>query len=152
MLFDFSSDSITRSYSAGDVVEGEYEFIMPPQHVTNYWGGDAELINRLTAYGDTAWEPVRDEFVHNVQMGVVVHQGTLMNTYPLEIQPHTNNMVLADFTVNGGGLGHVPVVLKNADAGKVLMVERLVGGVWMHLEGVNIHTKSTHFISTATGC
>ena len=45
---------------------------------TDYWGSDAELINRLTAYGESgesAWEPVRDEFVHNVQLDVVMQQG-----------------------------------------------------------------------------
>lgn len=142
MLFDFSSDSVSRSYSAGDVVEGEYELILPPQHVDNYWGGDAELINRLTVYGDTAWEPVRDEFVHNVQMGVVVHQGTLMNNYPLEIQPQTNNRVLADFTVNGGGIGHVPVLLENADAGQELTVQRWANGVWSDLGIVDLDKNS----------
>ena len=43
VLFDFSSDAVNRSYSAGDVVTGEIEFIMPPQHSDNYWGSDAEL-------------------------------------------------------------------------------------------------------------
>lgn len=144
MLFDLSSDSVNRSYSAGDVVEGEIEFIMPPQHVTNYWGGDAELTSRLTAYGDTAWEPVRDEFVQNVQMDVAVHQGALMNNYPLEIQADVGNVILADFTINGGGIGHVPVLLKGAESDLELKAQRWTGGVWVDLESVNI-AKNTYY-------
>ena len=33
MLFDLSGSSVNDSYSAGDVVKGEVEFILPPQHV-----------------------------------------------------------------------------------------------------------------------
>jgi hypothetical protein len=142
MLFDLSSDSVNRSYSAGDVVEGEVEFIMPPQHVTNYWGGDAELTGRLTAYGDTAWEPVRDEFVQNVRMDVAVHQGTLLRSYPLEIQPDTGSVVVADFTVNGGGIGHIPLMLKGAGAGLELQAQRLLGGTWTDLETVDIENNT----------
>ncbi len=85
MLFDLAGASVNDSYTAGDVVEGELEFVMPPQHRDNYWGGDAELINRLTAYGNTAWEPVRDEWLHNVQLDVTMQLGTLLRSYPLEI-------------------------------------------------------------------
>ena len=131
MLFDLSSGSVSRSYSSGDVVEGEVEYIMPPQHVTNYWGGDAELINRLTAYGDTAWEPVRDEFIHNIQMDVAVHQGSLLNRYPLEIAPDAGSTILADFTINGGGIGHIPVLLKGAYAGPELKAQRWINGEWV---------------------
>jgi hypothetical protein len=134
MLFDMSSDSVNRSYSAGDVVEGRMAFILPPQHVTNYWGGDAELTGRLTAYGDAAWEPVRDEFVQNVQMSVSVHQGTLLRNYPLEIRPEIHGSVLADFTINGGGIGHVPVQLKSAEPGLELKVQRWSGDAWVDYE------------------
>ncbi|MEY3897704.1 MAG: hypothetical protein RLZZ214_3225, partial [Verrucomicrobiota bacterium] len=138
MLFDLSSAFVTRSYSAGDVVKGEVEFIMPPQHVDNYWGGDAELINRLTGYGDTAWEPVRDEMLHNIQMDVSMHAGSLLRNYPLEIQPQSSGNVLADFTIDGGGIGHVPVVLKNAASGLALKAQRWENGAWADLESVDI--------------
>lgn len=138
MLFDLSGSSVTSSYSAGDVVTGEVEFILPPQHLSNYWGSDAELINRLTAYGETAWEPVRDELVHNVQMDVVMQQGVLLNNYPLEIETETANGVLADFTVTGGGIGHVPVLLKGAGIGLELTAQRWAEGAWTDLESVNI--------------
>ncbi len=138
MLFDLSSASVTRSYSAGDVVEGEVEFIMPPQHVDNYWGGDTELINRLTGYGAASWEPVRDEMLHNIQMNVSMHAGSMLRNYPLEIQPPSSGNVLADFTVNGGGIGHIPLVLKNAASGIALKAQRWDNGSWIDLESVDI--------------
>lgn len=138
VLFDFSSDAVNRSYSAGDVVAGEIEFIMPPQHRDNYWGSDGELIARLSGYGDTNWEPVRDELVENIQMAVSVHQGTLQNNYPLEIQAATGKRVLTDFTVTRGGIGHVPLLLKGADAGLELKVQRYSSGTWVNLEAVDI--------------
>ncbi len=138
MLFDLAGAAVTDSYNAGDVVTGELEFVMPPQHRDNYWGGDAELISRLTSYGDTSWEPVRDEWVHNVQLDVSVQSGTLMRNYPMEIQPETSSNVLADFTLNGGGIGHVPVTIKGAAAGQELKVQRWNDGIWSELEGVDL--------------
>ena len=141
MLFDLSGSSVNESYNAGDIVKGEVEFILPPQHVDDYWGSDAELINRLTAYGESgesAWEPVRDEFVHNVQLDIVMHQGLRLNNYPLEIQPEPSNGVLADFTFNGGGIGHVPILIKGAEVGLKLTAQRWADGVWTDLESVNI--------------
>lgn len=138
MLFEFSADSLGRSYSAGDVVAGEIEFILPPQHRDNYWGSDGELISRLSGYGDSNWEPVRDELVENIQMAVSVHQGTLQHNYPLEIQATTGKRVLTDFTVTRGGIGHVPLLLKGADAGLELKVQRYSSGAWVNLEAVDI--------------
>ena len=138
MLFEFSADSLGRSYSAGDVVAGEIEFILPPQHRDNYWGSDGELISRLSGYGDTNWEPVRDELVENIQMDVSVHQGTLQDNYPLEIQATTGKGVLTDFTVTRGGIGHVPLLLKGTDAGLELKVQRYISGAWVNLEAVDI--------------
>ena len=142
VLFDFSSDAVNRSYSAGDVVAGEIEFIMPPQHRDNYWGSDTELIGRLSGYGDTNWEPVRDELVENIQMAVSVHQGTLQHNYPLEIQATTGKRVLTDFTVTRGGIGHVPLLLKGADAGLELKVQRYSSGAWVNLEAVAIEDNT----------
>ena len=138
VLFDFSSDAVNRSYSAGDVVAGEIEFIMPPQHRDNYWGSDAELIARLSSYGDTNWQPVRDELVENIQMAVSVHQGTLEDNYPLEIQATTGKRVLTDFTVTRGGIGHIPLLLTGADAGLELKVQRYSSDGWVNLEAVDI--------------
>jgi len=138
VLFDFSSDAVNRSYSAGDVVAGEIEFIMPPQHRDHYWGSDAELIGRLNGYGDATWQPVRDELVENIGMSVSIHQGTLLRNYPLEIQSTSGSRVLADLTINSGGIGHVPLLLKGADANLGLRVQRFSSGAWVDLESVDI--------------
>lgn len=142
MLFDLAGASVNNSYSAGDEVAGELELVLPPQHVDNYWGSDPELVNRLTAYGDTAWEPVRDELKHNVRMNVAAHQGTLLRHYPVEIQPSSGGGILADFTITSGGLGHLPVVLKGAAAALELRVQRWVSGAWVDLESVDISANN----------
>lgn len=138
MLFDLAGSTVRDSYNAGDVVTGELAFVMPPQHRDNYWGGDNELINRLNQYGETAWEPVRDEWLHNVQLDVSMESGTLLRSYPLEIQPQSNDSVLADFTINGGGIGHLPVIIQDAAAGQELKVQRWNDGNWTDLEGVDL--------------
>jgi hypothetical protein len=143
MLFDLSADSVGRSYSAGDVVAGEIEFIMPPQHINHYWGEDSELRARLTAYGATAWEPVRDEMKHNTQMEVMVHHGELLRNYPLQVKP-LGNRVLADFSIRSGGIGYVPVVLEHAPAGLALKAQRWNGSEWVDLESVNL-TANTYY-------
>jgi hypothetical protein len=71
-------------------------------------------------------------------MDVEVHQGTLLRNYPLEILPDAGSTVLADFTVPGGGIGHVPMVLKGADAGLELKAQRWDGTAWNDLEGVDV--------------
>ena len=142
VLFEFSADSVGRSYSAGDVVAGEIQFILPPQHVDNYWGSDGELIARLSSYGDANWQPVRDELVENIQMAVSVHQGTLQDNYPLEIQATTGKRVLTDFTVTRGGIGHIPLLLTGADAGLELKVQRYSSGAWVNLEAVDVEADT----------
>ena len=142
ILFDFSSDSVNRSYVAGDVVIGEMEFIMPPHHRNNYWGSDAELIGRLNTYGHATWKPVRDELVENIGMRVSAHQGTLLNTYPLEIESNSDNSVLADLTIESGGIGHIPILLKGADADLELKAQRYSSGSWVDLESVDIDSNS----------
>ena len=142
VLLEFSADSVVRSYSAGDVVAGEIQFILPPQHVDNYWGSDGELIARLSGYGDANWQPVRDELVENIQMAVSVHQGTLEDNYPLEIQATTGKRVLTDFTVTRGGIGHIPLLLTGADAGLELKVQRYSSGGWVNLEAVNVEADT----------
>lgn len=141
-LFDFSSDSVTRSYSAGDVIAGEIEFIMPPRDRNSYWGSDTELISRLTDYGDTTWETVRDELVENIGMNVSVHQGTLLNNYPLEIQSISGSRVLADLTIESGGIGHVPLILEGADTDLQLKVQRYSSGTWVDLQTVDIENDT----------
>ncbi len=127
-LFDLSSNSVSRSYTAGDVVEGELEFIMPAKNAASYWGGDSEFSGRLQAYGNE-WNAVYDEYRYNRDLDVSLTVGTMMENYPLEIASNVGE-VLADFTVNSGGLGHIPVVLRNVSKDAVIGVQRFVDGEW----------------------
>ena len=43
-----------------------------------------------------------------------------------------------DFTINSGGIGHVPVILKGIPTGTSLQVQRYVDGEWTPLESVDI--------------
>ncbi len=138
MLFDLSSESVRRSYRAGDVVVGELEFILPSKTVDDYWGKDIEFRNRLASYRTRSWQAVCDEYRYNCRMSVTAHVGTLLRTYPVEIQALvTEGVVFADFTVNSGGIGHVPVVLMGVPADRVLQVQRRSDGVWVALESVD---------------
>jgi len=143
MLFDMSSDSVRRSYTAGDVVAGELEFILPPKTVDDYWGNDSEFRSRLNSYGNNAWQAVYDEYRYNAQLSVTAHQGTLLRNYPVEIQAsETNEDILADFTVHRGGIGHLPVLLKEVPKGCALEAQRCVDGNWVPLESVNIEENN----------
>lgn len=145
MLIDMSSDCVRRSYEAGDVVEGELEFILPPKTVDDYWGNDSEFKSRLDSYGDNPWQAVYDEYRYNIQLSVTTHHGTLIRDYPVEIQVSaTSRDILADFTVNRGGLGHVPVILKGVRTGTALQAQRHVGGHWVALESVDMPENNTY--------
>ncbi len=142
--FDLSSDSVSRSYSAGDVVEGELEFILPPKTPDLYWGTDREFVQRLKNIGTNAWQAVADEFDHNIQLSVSVQSGKLERNYPVEIQVMESGKVLADFTINRGGIGHVPILLRGVPSGCALKAERRLNGKWVPLESVDIDQNKTY--------
>ncbi len=137
MMFDLSSESVRRSYRAGDVVEGQLEFILPPKTVDDYWGRDGKFAGRLNSYGANPWQAAYDEYRYNSRLCVSTHRGTLQRHYPVEIQASVSEgAVLADFTVSSGGIGHVPVVLKGVPIGTALQTQRYVEGQWVPLESV----------------
>lgn len=144
LLFDLSANSVTRSYSAGDVVKGELEFILPPKTPGDYWGTDAEFISRLESYGANAWQAVYDEFRYNARLDFSAHAGTRLRNYPVEIQSSNNETVLADFTIYSGGIGHVPVVLKGVAPGLALQAQLWSGGAWVPLATANA-TKNNDY-------
>ncbi|MDF7808118.1 sulfatase [Pontiellaceae bacterium B12219] len=143
MMFDFSADSVERSYSAGDVVEGEFEFIMPPTAASEYWGNDAAFASRLAAYGSNPWNAVHDEFRYNVEMDLAVNEGTLLRNYPVEVES-AGATVLADLTIYAGGIGHVPVVLKGVVPGLALQAQRWSGGSWVALETADVNANTDY--------
>jgi hypothetical protein len=140
--FDLSADSVSRSYKAGDIIEGELEFILPAKTADDYWGDDQEFAARLKAAGSNPWKMAADEYAHNILMETSVSQGTLLNTYPIEIQALENSEVLADFTIKSGGVGHVPIILRKVPAGSALKAERFVGGKWDALESVDVEQNN----------
>jgi len=140
--FDLSSESVSRSYSAGDIVAGELEFIMPPKTPDVYWGGDREFAGRLESYGTNGWQAVSDEFNYNLNLGVSMHAGILERNYPLEIRAVEGGSVLADLTIRRGGIGHLPILLRGVPPGCALKVERHLGGKWVPLESVDINMNS----------
>ena len=135
MLFDLSADSVERSYSAGDVVEGEVEFMMAPKSESVFWGDDSEFAARLGGYSH-AWEATHEEFRYN-DLNVTAHIGTVAKHYPVEIEA-ADGYVLADFTINGGGIGHVPIVILNGPKGHPVAVQRFIDGKWAALESVDL--------------
>lgn len=133
-LFDLSSDSIRRSYSAGDIVEGQLSFVLPAKSPSLYWGADLEFSNRI-ASNTQHWESVYDEVQHNHELDVTMHQGAMIQNYPLEISC-TATTPLADFTLNAGGIGDLPVVLKNVPPNTGLTLQRFLADTWVDLEDV----------------
>ena len=143
MLFDLSSDSVQRSYITGDVIEGEIGFLLTPKNAEAYWGADEELRGRLQGYTQP-WQAVQAEMAQN-NLSVTMQSGTLLNNYPIEITAAPivgDSGVAADFTVQGGGIGHVPVILRNVQPGFGLSVQRHVPGSnppeWSWLEDADI--------------
>ena len=135
LLFDLSADDVARSYQAGDVVEGEVTFAMTPDGLADYWGADTDFASRLSNY-TTPWNAVYDEHRYNNGIDVSVTTGTLVRAYPIEIANDKNTtgasgVVYAQFTVNHGGIGHVPVTLTNIPQGVALSVESYENGKWV---------------------
>ncbi|MFC5051616.1 carbohydrate-binding protein [Rubritalea spongiae] len=139
LLFDLSAQAVDRSYAAGDTVEGEIAFLMPAKDTSDYWGGDTEFSGRLSSHTQP-WEAVYDEFRYNRNMSVSMHSGTLLQNYPLEIKA-TEAAILADFTLNGGGIGHIPVILSDVPDGLTVSVQRFTNGAWVDYE---IDTNDNH--------
>lgn len=138
MLFDLSAESVSQSYLAGDVIEGEVEFVMPPKSESVYWGEDAEFRGRLGSYGADAWKAVYDEYRYNVALEVEALRGQLLRGYPVEVESASSGRVLADLVIRRGGIGHVPIIVKGARPGLALRAERWTNGSWVELEGVDI--------------
>jgi hypothetical protein len=135
--FDLSSESMSRSYSAGDVVTGELSFVMPSKSADKYWGADREFAGRLLAIGPNAWRAVADEYQHNTRLNLTVRKGRLLKNYPVEIQADPAGAVLADVTIERGGIGHLPIILRGVPGERALRLERQLDGKWIPLESAD---------------
>ena len=136
LLYDITGETTTGSYEAGDVIEGEVAFILSPKNSDSYWGTDAEFISRLGQFSET-WEALYDEARYNNAMSVVATHGTLARNYPIEIEAAEGD-VLMEVDISGGGIGHVPVVLKEVPLGTKLTIERFDGSEWSTLPDVTV--------------
>ena len=138
-------DSIQRSYSAGDIVRGELEIVLPPKSVDVYWGADREFADRLESYETNPWQAVADEYRHNVQLDIEMHGGELIRQYPIEINVSPSaGSILADFTINGGGVGHLPILLRGVLQSVALTVQRYHVGEWIPLESAD-HEQNAYY-------
>lgn len=135
-LFDLSSDSVRRSYASGDVIEGKVAFILPAKSPAVYWGEDSEFSNRIGNHTEP-WQSVHDEYRYNRELDLTVEQGTLNQSYPLDLTA-TGKHVLAQFSINSGGIGHLPVILREVNPRTTVEVQRLLGKSWQPLEEVDI--------------
>ncbi|WP_156817148.1 hypothetical protein [Rubritalea marina] len=137
MFFDISSDAVTNSYSAGDVVEGGVEFLMVPVDSAAYWGSDSEFAGRLATH-QNEWDAVYDEVKNNDDLVVTATWGTVEENFPVSVKANTTNAVLADITIQNGGIGSVPITITDVPAGGWVIVQRFVNGTWQFLENVNL--------------
>jgi len=140
MLFNLSTQNMAQSYDSGDVVEGEYEFVLTPKNSELYWGPDAEFANRLNAHS-SSWNAVFDEFIYNDSLSVKTRIGQLESEYPVSIaasaaSQNQRHLVLTDFILNKGGIGHVPIIIKKGLVGKPIKVQRFVDGAWEDYEAI----------------
>jgi len=141
LLYDIAGSTTSDSYSAGDIVEGKISYIMTPETTSDYWGGDAEFANRLS-FHSTAWQGVYDEVRYNHAATVTAQSGTLLESYPIDIQAATQThgtSTLAEVTLAGGGIGHVPLIIRGVALGTKLDLEISSDGTnWSNLSNVSL--------------
>ena len=147
-IFDLGLSHINHSYTAGDIIEGEVELLLTPKHVDNYWGADNEFLARLATYAQP-WQAVYDETRYNAYT-VSAQAGTVLEHYPVEILAANANVV-ADFTFDQGGVGHIPVIIKNVPVGYSLMLQRFHNNQWLGLGGVNLERSQNYYQGTLNG-
>ena len=128
-LFEVSGSSTSQSYSKGTIISGELEYVMPAKSSDEYWGYDTDFNDRLlSANNSKPWSMVQQEQAYN-SFDVNAAVGTLEKSYPIVIQAGAQNNIIAYFTVPANaGIGHIPVVVKEAPAGLALRVQYKVSG------------------------
>jgi len=141
LLYDVAGSTTTGSYSAGDVVEGEVAYVMTPEDSADYWGGDTEFASRLS-FHTTAWQGIYDEVRYNHAAPVTAQAGTLLRSYPIDLQSAPQSAgteTLAQVSIASGGIGHVPFILRGVQLGTELDLEISSDGVsWAPLPGVTL--------------
>jgi hypothetical protein len=127
-LFEISGSSTNQSYTAGTVIKGELEFIMPAKTSSQYWGYDNDFADRLAAISTSEpWQSVFQEHSYNTY-NLNVSKGTLVKSYPVTIEA-AQSRVLAQFTIPANkGIGHIPVMIQNAGSNLELRMQYKLEG------------------------
>ena len=115
---------------------------MPAKSSSVYWGQDKEFANRLSKH-NKSWQAVYDENRYNHHVSVDVSAGKKLQNYPLEIMA-SPNQTLAEFTFPRGGIGHLPVILRDAPPLAKLRAQRFKDGKWKDIENVST-TKHDYY-------
>lgn len=126
-VFDVAGALPSQSYTQGTSIRGELEYIMPAETTKDYWGYDDYFFYRL-GLTNNAWAMTQQEMNYNTFKPVVA-VGTLEKGYPVTINAASGSNVLARFTIPGGyGVGHIPIIVKNAPAGLALRAQYQMEG------------------------
>ena len=130
MLFDLSSNNLNNTYYKGDIVKGRLGYILTPNSEKSYWGEDDELIERLKK-NKHYWETIYDEFRYNKDMTLTTELGILLNNYPVEIWADNDYDPVASIVIHKNfGVGHIPIILRNIEAGTTLGAQVFKNDQW----------------------
>ena len=127
-LFDISGESTNQAYYAGNVIEGEIEYIMPAKSKKYYWGSDSHFYSRLSQY-TKPWMLTEQEFVYN-NFNALVTGAIVNNQYPIDVDANVGNLDVHIIIPESKGVGHIPVILRNVDPGKVIYAHVFEDGEW----------------------
>lgn len=128
-LFDFSGPSFMRYYRAGDVIEGEIEYIMPANSRESYWGYDRDFAHRLSE-SSHAWNLVQQEFSHN-NFNVTVAGAKVLKNYPVDVEAIGPDLDVQISVPGTKGIGHIPVIVRNVGAHKTVYAYVYKDGHWL---------------------
>ncbi|MEM1222634.1 MAG: hypothetical protein AAGH40_07700 [Verrucomicrobiota bacterium] len=148
LILDLSAVDRERSYDSGLIVEGKLQVAFPAKTTSDYWGDDTEFLGRLAAYS-TPYDAIKDEAEQN-DYTVTVHRGTLVDTYPLEVISNPTGAAI-DVTIDEGGIGNVPVIVRDVDDGHFIRVQRWMNGGWQWLEDVNLTQNQNYYQGIRNG-
>ncbi|MFK7824567.1 MAG: hypothetical protein AB8G05_10440 [Oligoflexales bacterium] len=128
-LFDISGQSTSQEYYAGNVIEGEIEYIMPAKSNNYYWGNDTHFSRRLSQ-SSKAWMLTQQEFIYN-DFKASVSGGKILNHYPVEIESKGEKLDIQIVIPASKGIGHIPIILRDVDANKIIYAHIIADEGWV---------------------
>ena len=118
--------------------------LLPANAADVYWGLDTDFAARL-ADQSASWEHVQNEYLKNVAATVVDDSSVVVSDYPIVIDASlTSDVLQTQLTIESGkGIGHIPVIIKNAPAELQLRPELSVDDSWVsavhYPDNIDIH-------------